>query len=243
MATSQNAAGRLHAALVLAVKDADNKPMREVWARVFGVDQADTGEILRHLAVLFEQKSKAETQIKALGGEQEVFLRPIRGVERLFSEFNLAEHLQKFKGRIPHATIETLEVAAEALRLRHPAGELATETRESLLGEIDVLAEHIRAADLESEAKAGCIELVERLRRALILYQLVGTDGVLEAVERNLGFIAREALAPEEAGIGAILKEVMQTTILVWNTARAAVGLTQIGADAGEALGRLTSGT
>ena len=238
-----NPAGRLHAALTKALQGQPKEITRDTWARVFGTDPSDTGAILHGLSILIQQIALAKERVLTVEGvDQNLYLRPLEAVEGAFSEVNLGEQLGNVKARLGTSTMATLEYTSEFLRLQYPSADLPEKTRAALLKKVEAMATDIRSAEIEPRLKQVLVEHVERLRRALIEYEIRGPEGLLDSLDLNLGFVIRtgvETSDPDETGV---LRKMGANLIAFYNTVSAALGLAKIAAGPLKDLLKLSSG-
>lgn len=236
--SSSNPAGRLHQALSAALKQPNNASMGKVWANVFDVDSKDRGEVLRLALTLANQIDLAKKEVRAVSGaEHDLYLKHLEAVETAFCETSLNENLKRFASRLGNnkgTTLEALAFASDMLRRENSKGELAADERQDLLEMVEEVASAIHQADVDADLKAVLMEHVERLRRAILEYELRGREGIVETLDMNLGFALRawpEAETEDEAGI---IRKFGDWMIRCYVLVDAATGLAEIGAGAFE---------
>jgi len=232
VATGSNPAGRLLTVLKATLGGDANRKMRDVWAEVFGILPDDTSEILRVASLIIQQISLAQVHVSRVkGANHALFMRPLGELARAFSTINIEEPLSNLKGRLGPNTLSALEYTDEFLRGRSPSGVLTHKTRASLINKVEALARDIRKAELDLEVKRVLVEHIERLRRALLEYELRGPEGVIEALDLNLGFAVRNValVGAEDAGI---LKKFGAAIVGFHGTVSAALGLAKLTAGA-----------
>ena len=97
---ANNPAGRLHALLV-ALQAPNNEIMQKVWAGVLEADESDIGEILSGLAIVLQQVAVAKERIEAVEDlDHDLYLRPLRQVEKTLDQINLGEQFSAFRNRL-----------------------------------------------------------------------------------------------------------------------------------------------
>lgn len=189
---TSNPASRLHAVLSSIGRRQPTEKMQSVWASVFHVDAKDTGEIFRRLAVLPQQVQAAMRQVEEIPGiAHRLHLGPLQKVEAAVSLGSLTENFETFSKRLGAATVSHLEYTADLLRQHTPVTFITPDDQNSLLDKVQALAKDIRASGIEHDLKLALTEYIERIRRALIEYDLRGPEGVMEALDQNVGFLAR----------------------------------------------------
>ncbi|AKH68165.1 hypothetical protein IMCC21906_00472 [Spongiibacter sp. IMCC21906] len=90
MEVKNNPAGRLYDLLKAAKKQPPREKVRDVWAKVFDVDPADTALLLTMIADLIILVANTKASIERLENvDNTLYLKPFVKLENLFSQVNL----------------------------------------------------------------------------------------------------------------------------------------------------------
>lgn len=85
-----NPAGRLYAILSEVRKTHDTVPIKDMWAKMFGVPNGDIGGVLAVHVELVDLVRETRKSIEALADvDNETYLKPIVQIETAFSRANL----------------------------------------------------------------------------------------------------------------------------------------------------------
>lgn len=240
---ANNPAGRLHDVLRSALGNQLSDSMQVVWAKVLKVPDSDVGEILNGITVVLQQISLAKVQIRAIdGADHDLYLRPIEKIEKTFAHMNLGEQLKQFSARLDPVTLDSLAYTSEFLRLAYPQNELKPKDLGGLMKGVEALGAEVRKAKIDESLKNVMTEHVERLRRAILEYDLRGPEGIIETLDANLGFVIRTGVSEDlDEETESLYKRFCGSLLELYATVSAATGLFKLGAGAAKEILKLTA--
>lgn len=181
-------AGRLFDILQEARSKPDQQKVRKVWADVFGVEESDTGTILRMIADLIQLTYKTKSQIEALDDvDHKLYLKPFNKIERLFSSINLEANWQGLKNLIDEPTIYGLQFCSDKLNRNSRITALKNSELDQIKKSLTELSDMISNSSLEPSLQLLLLRNIESLRQALIAYKIKGIDGIETELELSLG--------------------------------------------------------
>lgn len=187
-----NPAGRLYHLLSEAVRKNNNRTFGKVWAEVFGIDPEDRGRLLVMLSHLIRQIEEGKEAVRSNPESlrQDLHLKPFEKLTKAFSVMNLDAKWRGWKkSHLPDETVSDLEWCAEGLKQVYPEGEIDGDELTKLREDVEELISEVRKADIEEDLKAVIIDGLEHVRRAIVEYDLRGVDGLVQALEQNIGTI------------------------------------------------------
>lgn len=185
-----NVAQRLFDILHEASKEKDNARTRDVWAKVFGINDEYqnhklVAEVSMRLSSLHQEAEALQTLMLETNVPREVFEPPLRKVESAISATNIGAQWQTFKS---HITPEVL------LSLRYNAAILGAQERpideaelESLLTEVAELEQKLAEADLPNGVHLLIEKQLQAVRAALSDYKIKGASAIKDAVHKAAG--------------------------------------------------------
>lgn len=183
-----NPAGRLYDLLRAAQKHPVKEPARNAWAKVFDVEPADTGSLLKMLADLIGLVSQTKSSIERLEDVDHVlYLKPFKKLETFFSQVNLDAQWAQWQGQLDEPTLYGLQFAADKLSRNAGSTSISEKDLESLRSELEQLVTSVLDSDLPQELKALFLRNLESVRHALLVYRIRGIDGLEEELERAVG--------------------------------------------------------
>jgi hypothetical protein len=181
-------AGRLCDLLQAAKAKHDNTKVRAVWASVFGVEESDTGAILRMLSDLIQISYKTKDRILQLENiEHSLYLKPFQNIERLFSQINLEAQWQASKRCLDEPTIYGLKFCSDQLSRELGISKIEHSEIEALQNAVNELTEEVLKLDFEPSLKAILVRNLESLRAALLAYRIKGIEGIETELELSYG--------------------------------------------------------
>ncbi|MBB1326599.1 hypothetical protein H5089_13960 [Pseudoalteromonas sp. SR45-1] len=181
-------AGRLFDILQEARSKPEQHKVRKVWAEVFGLQENDTGTILRMIADLIQLIYKTKSQIEALDDvDHLLYLKPFQKIERMFSNINLEAPWQGCKNQIDEPTIYGLQFCSDKLNRSTKITALKDMELEQIKKSLTELSDMITGSSLEPSLQLLLLRNIESLRQALIAYKIKGIDGIETELELNLG--------------------------------------------------------
>lgn len=200
-------AGRLFDILQEARSKPEQQKVRKVWADVFGVEESDTGTILRMIADLIQLTYKTKSQIEALDDiDHKLYLKPFNKIERLFSSINLEASWHGLKNLIDEPTIYGLQFCSDKLNRNSKITALKNSELDQIKKSLTELSDMISNSSLESSLQLLLLRNIESLRQALIAYKIKGIDGIETELELSLGSLVlnrekvKECVAKSSSG-------------------------------------------
>lgn len=200
-------AGRLFDILQEARSKPDQQKVRKVWAEVFGVEESDTGTILRMIADLIQLTYKTKSQIEALDDvDHALYLKPFNKIERIFSSINLEASWQGLKNLIDEPTIYGLQFCSDKLNRNSKITALKNSELDQIKKSLIELSDMISNSSLEPSLQLLLLRNIESLRQALIAYKIKGIDGIETEMELSLGSLVlnrekvKESVAKNNSG-------------------------------------------
>lgn len=186
--TGDSAAARLHEIVASARDRGGNRPIREVWAEMFGFPTADTGASLTAVAALIELTAKAENEIQCLDDvNTSLLLEPVGQVEAALARTNLEAGWDSFRGFLDDKTMWGLQFCADMTARRTAVRPIDHKEIEALLKAVETLQGELLDAQLPADLKEYLSAELAKIREALILYRIRGTAGLEEILRRIAG--------------------------------------------------------
>lgn len=190
MAKSDNPAGRLYLILEAAQSSAKSEmPQREVWARVFEVDPADTTSLLAAYLNVINLARTAKEAVRQLHDiDQAIYQNPFERLEHGFTVNSFNHQWNNFAKYLDAATMTALSFCSDTLSNRVGETIITEENLADLQEAVESLLEKVLTADdMAEELKLFLVERLEDIRRAILTYRIWGAAGLKEALERTVG--------------------------------------------------------
>ena len=200
MEVKNNPAGRLYDLLLTAQKQSVKEPARNAWAKVFDVEPADTGSLLKMLADLVGLVSQTRSSIERLEDvDHALYLKPFKKLEAFFSQVNLDGQWAHWQNQLDEPTLYGLQFAADRLSRNAGSTSISEKDLESLRAELEQLVTSVLGSDLPQGLKALFLRSLESVRHALLVYRIRGIDGLEQELERAVGslLLNREHIPPK----------------------------------------------
>jgi len=193
-----NPAGRLYSVLT-ALKDQGNVALRIAWTTSLGLTEPSPPELLRAIAAVQElpdQTMLALARAKAVSSELHLrWESPVR--EALSRSHQLDQGAQNMTNLYSEKDLVHLEYCDDVLNREGLASPGARQARAELYEVANELVEAIRDSDLEPQIRASLLRSALALLSAITLVDVVGAEGVEDALAGVLGSIA---IAGQRAG-------------------------------------------
>ena len=105
------------------------------------------------------------------------------------------------------------------------------------------MAAYVRKAKIDEALKTVLTEHVERLRRAILEYDLCGPEGIIETLDAHLGFVMRTGVSEDlDDETASLYKRFCSSLLEFYTTVSAATGLLKLGTRAAKEILKLTAG-
>jgi hypothetical protein len=191
MATLQNATGRLLALIHAAGQHPPNMVSRDAWRVLLRVEEkGNISELLSRLAAVMNLPSEAEAEIRRLEHVKvDHLLVWVPVVHQAFSVINLGAHWETF--RKPFDTdaraLHALEIASDMVARQFPQAMIDENELEEIRNEVVELRSMTLAAELDEDLKLFILANLREIEAAIEQYQIRGTAGLREVVQRAYG--------------------------------------------------------
>jgi len=186
-----NSVGRLYTLLdeVKKMGVPANTKMREVWARVFGIEPNDAEELfLLYVEILRLLKNAREDMERLPNIEPSLYLQPFQQLERAFTVSSFEHPVEHFKRFLDDATMTGLKFGAYALSQASQETIVEQEVLDNLQSEIESLIQDIlQSEEIIHELRSFLIDRLDDIRRAIMYYRLNGSRGLRKALETTIG--------------------------------------------------------
>lgn len=209
--TGESAAARLHDIAAFARDRGGNRPIREVWAETFRIPTTDIGALLTAVAALIELTAKAKNEIQDLDGvNTSLMLEPIARVEAALSRTNLEAGWESFRGFLDDKTMYGLQLCADMTARRTVVRPIDHKEIEALLEVVETLQGELLEAQLPADLKEYLSAELAKIREALILYRIRGTEGLEEILKRIAGGLLFESSRFEQAASDTLAQKYLR---------------------------------
>lgn len=200
-----NPAGRLHA-LLTALKAQGNAELRGAWETVLRLDEPSDAELLRAIAAVQELPDQAIAALaRANAVTSDLHLRWEPAVrDALKRAHALDQGARHLTNAYSEQDLVHLEYCDDVLDREGLASPRARQARDELLQAASELVAAIRESDLEPEIRASLLRNALALLNAIALVDVVGAEGVEDALAGVLGSIAMAARHEGAGGAGWI---------------------------------------
>ena len=203
-----NPARRLHGLLCKAAKQADSDPVRQVWARVFGISPEDLPGLWERWGDLQQLAKAAEARIRALPDDDlESLLLAFPPIQRAISFRNVDEQWSTYKHLLVGETLTRLEYCARELR-SSDEGPVDPAVLKELLAEVQGLFDYVLSAELPTTLRAALLDLLDVMRSAITKYEIYGVEGLRRAITLGVGTLTLAVKADPNAQKDAALEKV-----------------------------------
>ena len=149
MNIKNNPAGRLYDILSAAAEEHPSTKVKVVWARVLGIEEASTSEILQTVADLIDLVGQTKADIARLEDvDTELYLTPFPRIEQILTNLNLEAKWQEPRQQLDETTLRGLQYAADKLSRETDQSEVASEDISLIKEELDELLDQITDSSL-----------------------------------------------------------------------------------------------
>jgi hypothetical protein len=237
MVKRDNPAGRLWHILNDAKTKKPNLRTREVWGQVFNIDKNATSQLLEKQGEIIHLLMDVKRDIEGIDGlNKDLYLKQLPSIENALASVRLSDKWEGFKNRLDDATMLSLAHCADKLSEHSNERVLNQDELQGLREEIEVLIDRVLdSTPLGPKLQEILLEHLEVMRRAIINYNLYGSDGLQEAVKTATGavYLNRKVFEAEKDSetvdwYWKIIVRVGTMTALVNDAAELAPGVTQL---------------
>lgn len=196
-----NAASRLKTVLSAMRRENPNEQMRSAWITALGIGADDVPALYHGLAAVMRLPDAADSALAEIDDVPRELLSAWFGpVKSAMSVAHLFDKpLQTFTSRIDDAAMFSLAMCADTIHRRSPRGAAVdregVDAARALVAE---LLEVLRDADIDADARAVLIRHTAALAEALQLVDVVGADGVRDALAGAIGALYMVAVQHPE---------------------------------------------
>ncbi len=162
--------------------------IRDAFARIFGIDKNNNGEILNLMTGLIEQVRQAHSSINQIENiRHEIYLKPIIVIEDALIGVSFQTGVDALHGRIK-PIMDNLEFCADLLSREQSEGVL----EEDNLSELNKLASDLKNKVIEDnqiniELKIFLTKSIDEFINTLTNYRVMGVRGIKTSIEKCLG--------------------------------------------------------
>ena len=202
MAELTNPAKRLSSLLERVMEwghelDYEGATMQSVWLHAVGVDERveeydeAIEEFHNSLSVALELVNACQRLVERTPSTtQDLHMRQLRRVRNAIFRAS-AQNWGEFRTNFNEDFMISLRWAAQDMSTHWyeetiPQGELA-----GIQLEIEALSERVVTSGLDSSLKTVLLDGLEAIRKAILDYRVTGADGIRQAVDSNIGAVAR----------------------------------------------------
>lgn len=149
----------------------------------------DTAQILYGMAELIQLNKILKENILKMDINHEVYLQPIKKIEKTFAGFRLDSKVTDFLSVIDDSTMLGLQFCADTLYRKYGDLVINEEDLNQILQDVEDLSKQIINSDLPERLKELFTENLDAIRKAIINYKIWGTEGLKKTLESNIGSI------------------------------------------------------
>ncbi|HCH1966146.1 TPA: hypothetical protein NKR26_002434 [Vibrio parahaemolyticus] len=190
MVDKNNPAGRLYSLLRDASAQPGKQPARVVWAKVLNADAKSDSDITRKIIALFQLSEEVQNIIRVIEDvNTDLYLSSFPQVEKAFFPLNLGASWSTYQQHLDKGVMTSLQFCAELLSTKYVEEKISDEDLEQITGMINELFQVIADSSLDSALRMTLLEEVERLRTALVMYQIKGAKGLKQSLQATIGMV------------------------------------------------------
>lgn len=187
---NDNPAGRLLNILLSVRAEKDNVPVKQVWAKEFGLSPDDTGSVLFMVAELIALIKNSQEAIQKIEDiNHTIYLKPFRNIEKAFAVSNLENNWSSFKNHITSDTIVGLQFCSDTLSRKIGESEIPQEQLDKLLVEVESLLVTLINSNYPEDFKVFLVDNLENIRKAILTYRIRGAVELKKVLENSIGTI------------------------------------------------------
>lgn len=203
-ADHHTSAARLHGILTAMSTQRADRPLLNVWAHALGVDPADKARLLERVALVGHLVAETRDDITQRLPSRRVpwFLEKYPLIEQLVDEVQFTVTWNAVADRVNPVVLDRLwsaHLALDAVPAAAPKT-LPADTVARFRARAEELLAEVLAADLPQPLRRLVVDHLEALRRALLMYELEGIEGLEQAVTFAMGMGMRESAAATTTG-------------------------------------------
>lgn len=198
LASGDNPVSRLYNFLENTYQTSGGHPAWLVWCAYFSLEETNTEAVLLTVAEERRLVRLAKETLVAVPGVSDArrasMLAPFDSIETAFTRMQLQGNWNTFKENLSDRELEALKHAAltveEILIREGTAATVASRAElQQIREQIEAFLPEILEADIDRRLKAYLVELLEAMRRAILLVDIHGQDGLEHAVKFAAGWI------------------------------------------------------
>ncbi|MBH8579024.1 hypothetical protein [Bisbaumannia pacifica] len=189
MIDESNPAGRLHKILSQAKRHPDQEKVRDVWAKILGVEPDDV-VVTKAVVELYSLSNEIQSLIKMNDKlNHELYLVSFDSIVRAFFPLNLASSWSSVKKHLSDEALTRLQFCAEQLSTFYSEDTLSEEDLQQIVEKTELLFDAVFSSSLPDALRLSLLEEVERLRSAISIYKIKGAKGLKEALQGTIGSV------------------------------------------------------
>jgi hypothetical protein len=187
-----NPAARVYRIVMLARREDGGTPTRTVWAKAFGLDPKDAKGVLGLYLHLLDQIDLAASMFENTPAARSgIYARHLGAVRSVLSTLNLEAHWKLYAPQFTDAMMVGLEFCAHTLGQQVPEKRIPQPQLDAILDDVNALLADILQAELDLHLKKELVRGLERVRAAVVAYNVGGAEGLREAMDEVLGISVR----------------------------------------------------
>jgi hypothetical protein len=244
MPKNVNSASRLVALLRGIPAHPDNTQTLEVWAKLFGVTEANPHKkaavVAEHLNAMYREVELVRQQMEKANYSQELYARAVSHVENALSTMLLPGTWNQARQYLNAETFVALAFCGEILP--DEEAPIAPEVLASIAAQVKELEDSLAGSETPLRLRRLIEHHIALIRQALAEYPIAGAKALREAARTALGEIVevRDTVesnreTPQVSKLGAVWKKVNEAA----DVALKGEKLVQLGQKAWEFLGGL----
>ena len=187
-----SSAGRLYLVLEKALAQNADQPCRVVFAKALGIESMDAIEVLYGVSELIELVRQTDRDLKDLiEVDPELFLEPLQSIGRALGNFSLGGNFRSVREGIGPETMTALRFCADMLYRYRKEEIIEKADLDAIVSEIEDLRDQVGESDIDAGLREVIIARLEDVRRAIKAYELLGAEGIRDAVDTAVGATVR----------------------------------------------------
>jgi hypothetical protein len=192
MPALNNPAGRLYSIMIEVRRAPDNQLMRQVGAKIFGIAETNTRDILSVVIEMLGLLARTRKAIESRNDiDQEPYLKPIASIEEAFKLTNIDTQYVQFKRFLPDSVMTGLEFCSDKLARTMGEEMIEQSTLDELRTEVEAMISEFLVMDIDRSLMAVIIDHLEAIRQAILHYRINGASGLKRALDSGIGSLAR----------------------------------------------------
>lgn len=225
-------------------------PASMIWTEALGISEDDLDydlQFLNSLMAFLKLVDTCEGTVRRSNSidpeSRELYMEQFQDLKTFMFQIDVATW-SEFRKQFNDYFLRALRWAASDMSRHFHEEVIPDATLQSLQSEIEDLIEQVIASTLNTELKTALLQGLEFVRQAIISYRLTGAEGIRDAVDRNVGILARcrDELAKESDNESrSVLADVVKIIAKADKIGGTALKYAPLALNAGKAIARMLS--